>query len=120
MRARNRLLAGDEPADAAWLSALEAQMAEHGATVAAARERTVDALAVRLAHQPDGPFARAGVSLAGWRPDPADLELALKMALASSRPAHLAPGRPPLGPLPPAPAVTPLAHATGTAAWQGI
>src|SRR3546814_20631190 len=98
MRARNRLLAGDEPADAAWLSALEAQMAEHGATVAAARERTVDALAVRLADQPEGPFARAGVALAGWRPDTDDMEMALKRALAASRPAELAAGRTTIGP----------------------
>src|SRR3546814_19382582 len=97
MRARNRLLAGDEPADAAWLSALEAQMAEHGATVAAARERTVDAPAVRLADQPEGPFARAGVALAGWRPDTDDMEMALKRALAASRPADLAAGRTPIG-----------------------
>src|SRR3546814_17928039 len=89
MRARNRLLAGDEPADAAWLSALEAQMAAHGATVAAARERTVDARAVRLADQPEGPFARAGVALAGRRTATDDMELALTRAHAASRPAAL-------------------------------
>src|SRR3546814_12662474 len=73
-------------------------MAEHGATVAAARERTVDALAVRLADQPEGPFARAGVALAGWRPDTDDMEMALKRALAASRPADLAAGRTTIGP----------------------
>src|SRR5690606_12818758 len=36
MRARNKLL-GDQPWDEDWLKALEAQMAEHGAEVSAAR-----------------------------------------------------------------------------------
>ena len=66
MRARNRLLAEDRSADPEWLSALEAQMAEHGAAIDAARRDTVTALAARLADQPDGPFARAGLMLEGW------------------------------------------------------
>jgi DNA replication and repair protein RecF len=72
MRARNKLLA--EPAgdfgggaDPGWLSALEAGMAEHGTAIAAARDRTVTALAERLAGQAEGPFARAGLALEGWR-----------------------------------------------------
>src|SRR3546814_20248971 len=72
-------------------------MAEHGATVAAARERTVDALAVRLADQPEGPFARAGVALAGWPPDTEATEMAPKRALAASRHADLTPRRPTIG-----------------------
>jgi DNA replication and repair protein RecF len=66
MRARNRLLAEDAPPDREWLSALEAQMAEHGAAIDAARRETVSALAERLIEQPDGPFARAGLALEGW------------------------------------------------------
>ena len=66
MRARNRLLAEDRPADPEWLSALEAQMAEHGAAIDAARRDTVTALAVRLVAAPEGPFARAGLALEGW------------------------------------------------------
>jgi DNA replication and repair protein RecF len=66
MRARNRLLADDLPPDREWLSALEAQMAEHGAAIDAARRDTVAALAERLAGQSDGPFARAGLALEGW------------------------------------------------------
>ena len=42
MRARNRLLA-DGSRDAGWLSALEHQLAEHGAAIHAARAETVDA-----------------------------------------------------------------------------
>ncbi|WP_454885685.1 DNA replication/repair protein RecF [Sphingomonas oryzagri] len=67
MRARNKLLAEPEGADATWLSALEAGMAEHGEAIAIARERAVAALAGRLADQPEGPFARAGLALEGWR-----------------------------------------------------
>lgn len=66
MRARTRLLTADEPADPQWLSALEAQMAQHGAAVDAARRETVAALGERLAEQPDGPFARAALLLEGW------------------------------------------------------
>ncbi len=62
MRARNRLLAEDGPHDDAWLTALEAQMAEHGAAIDAARRETVAALSERLAGQPPGPFARAGIA----------------------------------------------------------
>ena len=65
MRARNRLLADERP-DGAWLTALEAQMAEHGAAIDAGRRETVAALRARLAEQPDGPFARAGLALEGW------------------------------------------------------
>lgn len=66
MRARNRLLADDAAPDREWLSALEAQMAEHGGAIDAARRETVAALAERLVEQPDGPFARAGLALEGW------------------------------------------------------
>jgi DNA replication and repair protein RecF len=68
MRARTKLLTGDAPADPAWLGALEAQMAEHGAAVAEARLETVAALAERLALAPEGPFARAGLSIEGGEP----------------------------------------------------
>ena len=70
MRARNRLLAeaneSGRVADVDWLGALEAQMAEHGVAIDAARRETVAALAERLALQPEGPFARAGLALEGW------------------------------------------------------
>ncbi len=65
MRQRNRLLAEDRPADPDWLAALEVQMASHGAALAQAREEIVRALDARMAHQPDGPFARAGLQLEG-------------------------------------------------------
>jgi DNA replication and repair protein RecF len=71
MRARNRVLADASKEnghpDPHWLTALEAQMAEHGAAIDAGRRETVTALADRLADQPEGPFARAGLTLEGWR-----------------------------------------------------
>src|SRR5581483_10822007 len=65
MRARNKLLAEPAPRDDAWLAALEARMVEHGAAIVEARRRTVDALRDKLADAPEGPFARAGLTLEG-------------------------------------------------------
>lgn len=93
MRARNRLLADDGPHDDAWLTALEAQMAEHGAAIDAARRETVAALAERLADQPSGPFARAGVTLDGWNG-----AATLAADLATGRGRDAAAGRTLLGP----------------------
>ncbi|KQM74114.1 DNA replication/repair protein RecF [Sphingomonas sp. Leaf20] len=74
MRARNRLLADEGRPDGEWLSALEAQMAEHGAAVDAARRETVGLLRARLAGQSDSPFPRAGLALEGWAGDAARLQ----------------------------------------------
>ena len=98
MRARNRLLAEPDSADPAWLTALEAGMAEHGAALAEARARTVTALGDRLAAQPEGPFARAGLALEGWRPAPADAEAALAAELKAGRGRDAAAGRTLAGP----------------------
>jgi DNA replication and repair protein RecF len=70
MRARNKLLAEDGPWDEAWLDALEARMAEHGAAIAEARAATIIVLAERLAAAPEGPFARALIALEGGDPAP--------------------------------------------------
>jgi len=71
MRARNRVLA--EEGDAEWLSALEVQMAEHGAAIDAARRETVALLSEMLADQPAGVFPKAALALEGWRGDAAQL-----------------------------------------------
>jgi DNA replication and repair protein RecF len=92
MRARNKLLAEPEGADPSWLAALEAGMAEHGTPIAEARNRTVEALAERLADQPEGPFARAGLALEGWRGDD------LAAELRASRGRDAAAGRTLVGP----------------------
>ena len=66
MRARNKLLA-DEQWDESWLASLEQAMAEHGAAIAEARDRTVAALDRQLTEAPDDEFARAAITLEGWQ-----------------------------------------------------
>jgi DNA replication and repair protein RecF len=90
MRARNKLLA-EERFDEAWLTALEARMAEHGAAIAAARAVAVEGLAARLAEAPDGPFARPGLRLEGG-------EERLPEALRDGRARDAAAGRTLAGP----------------------
>jgi DNA replication and repair protein RecF len=80
MRARNKLLAEEAPRDEAWLSALEARMAEHGTALAVARDRAVALLSERLSAAPHGPFARPGLALQGGRED-----LAQELARGRSR-----------------------------------
>ena len=63
MRARGKLLADLPAADPQWLASLEAQLAEHGAAIDAARQRTLAALSAELAEQPDAPFARPLLTL---------------------------------------------------------
>ncbi|WBH16158.1 DNA replication/repair protein RecF [Sphingomonas radiodurans] len=93
MRARNKLLAEPAP-DRDWLSALEAQMAQHGAAIAAARSETVATLSERLAQETGGDFPRAHLVLEGWAGDAA----ALLHALASGRGRDAAAGRTLTGP----------------------
>jgi len=92
MRARNKLLAEPDSADPAWLAALEAGMAEHGAGVASSRTRTVAALDERLANTPESDFATAKLALDGW----ADGDLARD--LQASRGRDAAAGRATVGP----------------------
>src|SRR3546814_15147818 len=65
MRARNRLLNDLSAADPSWLSALETQMDEHGAALAAARLDLVGRLQAALEDQPDHPFARPLLAIEG-------------------------------------------------------
>ncbi|MGE0503322.1 MAG: DNA replication/repair protein RecF [Rhizobiaceae bacterium] len=65
MRGRNRLLAEDSR-DGAWFDAIEAQMAETGTAIAAARAETVRLLTSMIARLPDdGPFPRSVIALEG-------------------------------------------------------
>ena len=98
MRARNKLLADPDSADPAWLAALELGMAEHGARLAEARERTLAQLAGRLEAQPQGPFARAGLALDRWGPPSEDADERLKRDLKESRGRDSAAGRALVGP----------------------
>jgi DNA replication and repair protein RecF len=91
MRARNKLLVEEGPHDDAWIGALEARMAEHGAAIVEARRRSVAALTARLESAPEGPFARAALALAGG-------EEALAPALSAGRARDAASGRTLAGP----------------------
>jgi DNA replication and repair protein RecF len=91
MRARNKLLAEGQN-DEAWLASLEAAMAEHGATVAAARARTVAALDASLTEAPDDEFAKAAIVLEGWS------EGDLASVLRANRARDAAAGRATVGP----------------------
>ena len=102
MRARNRLLTGEGLPDPLWLTGLERAMAAHGIAVARARQATVEALGAALAAAPPGPFARAVITVDGWRPDVAqsgsDAIAAFAEALARGRSADAASGRAAAGP----------------------
>ncbi len=104
MGERNKLLAEDGP-DPAWLSALEARMAEAGSLMAEARARTLAALQAEIDSRGDRPFPQGRLGLAGpWEQlaaagvDFADLEARLAAALASARPRDAAAGRALTGP----------------------
>jgi DNA replication and repair protein RecF len=65
MRARNRLFE-DGAQDAAWFDAIEAQMAELGVAIAAARAEIVSLLNGLMEHLPEeSPFPRADLKLEG-------------------------------------------------------
>lgn len=104
MRERTRLLA-EAPADPAWLSALEARMAEHGAEMAAARARTLEALQAEIDSRADRPFPQARLTLTGeWErragegETAADIQPRLLAALERSRERDAAAGRALTGP----------------------
>jgi DNA replication and repair protein RecF len=101
LRARGKLLADTAGADPQWLASLEAQLAEHGAAMDAARQRTLAALSAELAAQPDTPFARPLLTLVDSegapRAAPHDAE-ALKALFAARRRIDAAAGRATAGP----------------------
>lgn len=74
LRERNRLLDGDADPDPAWMDAIEAQLAEHGATLCAGRVMLVERLNQALETLPDQPFARPVLSyVSGGPTNEADL-----------------------------------------------
>jgi DNA replication and repair protein RecF len=99
MRGRNRLLAEDSRDDR-WLSAIEAQMAETGVAIAAARAELVRLLAAMIGRMPDdGPFPQAGIALEGAletaivQRSAVDVEEAFRSNLAENRWRDRAAGR---------------------------
>jgi len=77
LRERNRLLSEPTEPDPVWLDALEAQLGETGAEIAAARRALVARLDAAIAAEPDGPFARPVLAYAGETPDEAGALAAL-------------------------------------------
>ena len=104
LRERTRLMAEDAP-DPAWLTALEARMAEAGARMSEARSATLAALQAEIDGRGDRPFPQARLNLsgefeqlaAGGAPL-AEIEAAIAAALAASRARDAAAGRALSGP----------------------
>ncbi len=99
LRERSRLLAEDSQ-DAAWLTALEARMAEAGARMAVDRARALAELAAEIDERRDGAFPRAEIALSGkWENLAASglaadaIQARLADALSASRPRDRAAGR---------------------------
>jgi DNA replication and repair protein RecF len=108
-RERMRLLTdaaeSGQPADAVWLTALEARLGQAGALMARARARTLLALQAEIDSRGDRPFPRARLALTGeWEKmalegvETAEIELRLAAALAAARPRDGAAGRALTGP----------------------
>jgi DNA replication and repair protein RecF len=82
LRERNRLLAEPAEPDPVWLDAIEAQLAEAGAKVAASRAALIGGLDAALAALPEAPFARPSLSYVAGGPL---TERELAQALRESR-----------------------------------
>ncbi|WP_428333468.1 DNA replication/repair protein RecF [Novosphingobium sp.] len=95
LRERNRLLSDPAEPDPAWLDALEGQLAECGAAIAAARRTLVRRLDYAIAAEPDGPFARPLLAYTGETSDDA---VALAAMLKDTRRRDRAAGRTLVGP----------------------
>lgn len=99
MRGRNRLLT-EERRDDRWFGAIEAQMAESGVAIAAARLELVRLLSAAIDQMPaDSPFPQATVAISGSLEEhlatmsATDAEEAYRAALAEGRPRDRAAGR---------------------------
>lgn len=105
MRLLNDAADSGAPADATWLNALEARMAESGALMAQARVRTLRALQAEIDGRGDRPFPQARLALTGeWEglalagTPFAEIEERLAAALAAARARDGAAGRALTGP----------------------
>ena len=99
MRGRNRLLSEDRR-DRSWFEAIETQMAETGAAIAAARVEMVRLLTAMIGRLPEtGPFPQADLALSGTleesigRMPAVELEEHFRQALAQGRERDRAAGR---------------------------
>jgi DNA replication and repair protein RecF len=98
MRSRNRLLT-EERSDAGWLDAIEAQMAELGTAIAAARAELMHLIAAMIERLPEGSFPKSECSLEGALEEriagmaAVDLEEDFRRALRDGRSRDRAAGR---------------------------
>lgn len=99
MRGRNRLL-GEDRRDRSWFEAIETQMAETGAAIAAARVEMVRLLTAMIGKLPEtGPFPQADLALSGTleasigNMPAVELEEHFRRALADGRERDRAAGR---------------------------
>jgi len=95
LRERNRLLAEPAEPDPGWLDAIEVQLAQTGAALAAGRRALVAGLDAAIAAEPEGPFARPVLAYQGETPDSS---AALADLLKSGRRRDRAAGRTLIGP----------------------
>lgn len=98
MRDRNRLLTEWPRVDGAWLDALEAGMAEHGAAIMAARADLLAALQPVLDGADEGPFARPMLALVEVEGAAAMDAATLAAGLKAGRARDAAAGRTLIGP----------------------
>lgn len=104
MRGRNRLLA-EESRDGRWFDAIEAQMAETGVAIAAARMELLQLMRAMIEKQPEGgPFPKSDIAIegdlermVGDRPA-VEIEEQFIRQLAAERPRDRAAGRTLTGP----------------------
>ena len=99
MRGRNRLLT-EESRDAGWFAAIEAQMAETGVAIAAARVELVRLLCAMIERLPDdGPFPKSDIAIDGSletevaQGSAVDVEESFRRLLAERRERDRAAGR---------------------------
>ena len=95
LRERNRLLAGDQPPDPAWMGSLETQMAANGAMLVQGRAELVEQLNEALAMEPASPFPRPHLH---YQPATPAAEKLLAETLVRSRAKDRAAGRSLIGP----------------------
>ena len=95
LRERNRLLAGERKPEPQWLDAIEAQMAQAGALLAAGRAALVDALMAEVVRHAENPFPRPALSHAPGGPMGGEQ---LSQALHDNRARDRAAGRTLIGP----------------------
>ncbi len=93
LRERNRLL--EERTDARWLDAIEAQAAQHGSQIAAARSALIARLTDELSALPPEPFAKPALT---YRPGGPTNASDLMASFARERPRDAAAGRALTGP----------------------